>query len=611
MDFKDFCRIILRFEYNQQENTLTKELSSLLDRYRLPVAEETDRYEPPIQLANAILEECGSEYIFVRTDPKYLWGIESLCKPDILLVHKSAWLLRSVEGPEVPFHPCDIISFHEFKLVQKDLRRYSTLPPTSSIKHTSETSAPKRKASTSANATEGRVRESPRPGSSATDVPRTKGSDIAAERNSETPGEEAEASSAALVEHPLIQCAGYALEMLSQGFRRHVLGFLATDGQIEFLYYNHSVVLRSSPFNFIDDLPQFHQIISLLGRMSFSYYGYYPEVENKERTSTVNTFDNLCLTLMLGDIIHQAHGLIGRGSLVVNVNVKSDNNLPEGWSGRRLLSSRKLEHDILEETKQAIARDPFAWVENHLPKVLRSQVYSAPDDIVPSLTRMFGGGYVDQGLNLLVMERLDCIDTIQDCAELVTAFERIVRCHHWVYEEAQILHRDISVENLMFRRGEDGNIQGVPNDFDLATPVAQLDKGPTSKHRTGPWPYLAIELLRPSTWLQPPRHLYRYDLESFFWVLLTLAIDPKQANLNVILQWSTYDHARLHDRKLTFLLDADIRTTPLHPQYEVFRERLTFLTYLFDDARRARVRSSLDTIDEMVTPETFLKILSP
>ncbi len=131
MDFKDFCRIILRFEYNQQENTMAEELSSLLDRYRLPVAEETDRYEPFIQLANEILEDCGSDYIFVRNDPKYLWGIESLCKPDILLVHKSAWLLRSVEGPEVPFHPCDIISFHEFKLVQKDLGVSSTPRSTS------------------------------------------------------------------------------------------------------------------------------------------------------------------------------------------------------------------------------------------------------------------------------------------------------------------------------------------------------------------------------------------------------------------------------------------------------------------------------------------------
>ncbi len=163
----------------------------------------------------------------------------------------------------------------------------------------------------------------------------------------------------------------------------------------------------------------------------------------------------------------------------------------------------------------------------------------------------------------------------------------------------------------MFRRGEDDRIQGVLNDFDLATPVGELDNGPTSKHRTGTWPYLAIELLDPSTWLQPPRHLYRYDLESSLWVLLTLAVDPDQSDKHNILRWSGYDHARLYHAKSAFLCRAGIRTTPLHPQYEVLRERLTSLAYLFDDAHIARARSLSDTTVEMVTAETFLKILSP
>lgn len=321
------------------------------------------------------------------------------------------------------------------------------------IKETSGTSAPKRKASTSENATEGRVRKSPRPGASATSVPRTKGSDIAAGRNLEASAAEDKPSSAALVQHPLIQCASYALEMLSKGFRRHVLGFLATDGQIEFLYYDHSVVLRSSPFNFVENLPQFHQIISHLGCMSFSDYGFCPQVipatpdcmsgrlykmENKERNSIRNIFDSLCITLdtgirlTLGNIIHQPHGLIGRGSLVVEV--KPDNNLPRQWGDRVVVklswlpSSRKPEHDILKEINQAIASDPLAaWVSNHIPNVFHSQVYTAPDDIVASLIKMFGD-YEERRLYLLVMEGLDCIDTIQDCAELATAYEQIVRC---------------------------------------------------------------------------------------------------------------------------------------------------------------------------------------
>ncbi|KAF9489220.1 hypothetical protein BDN71DRAFT_1456383 [Pleurotus eryngii] len=657
MAFEDFCKTIFGFEFDQPKKPMTKKLDSLLERYCLPVTEETSRYEPFIQLANEILRECGSEYIFVRNDPKYLWGIDPGRKPDILLVHKSAWLPRNpiVQGPEVAFHPCDIISFHEFKLVRKDLRVPSPPRPTpcelfriydisgsdaafTAIKETPGTSAQKRKASTSENATEARVRKSPRPGSSSASVPRTKGSGVVAGRGLEASAED-EASSTALVQHPLIQCASYALEMLSKGFRRHVIGFLATDGQIEFLYYDHSVVLRSSPFSFVDNLPQFHQIISHLGRMPLDRYGFYSDVipatpdcmsgrlykmENKDRKTVMNVFEDLHLTLnnglvlTLGNIVHHPHGLIGRGSLVVKV--KPGSNLPKEWPERVvaklswLPSSRQPEHDILKEIEQAITSDPSAaWVSDHLPNVLHSQVYDAPDGIVASLVRHFKDDYEERRLYLLVMEGLDCIESIQDCDKLKTAYEQIVRCHRWVYEGAGILHRDISVKNLMFRRKND-NIVGVLNDFDLATPVAKLDKGPTSKQRTGTWPYLAIELLDPSTWLQPPRHLYRYDLESFFWVLLTLAVDPDEFDGYDILRWSGYDHVGLYDKKSSFLLHAGIKTTPLHPRYKGLKEWLTSCSRMFHSVYaklewESSEELNKDTVDGLITGDTFLTLL--
>ncbi|KAG9221804.1 hypothetical protein CCMSSC00406_0006747 [Pleurotus cornucopiae] len=389
MAFEDFCKTIFDFDFDQPKKPITKKLRTLLDRYRLPVTEETGRYEPFILLANEILRECGSEYVFVRNDPKYLWGIDPGRKPDILLVHKSASLLREpiVQGPE--------------EWPERVVAKLSWLP-----------------------------------------------------------------------------------------------------------------------------------------------------------------------------------------------------------------SSREPEHDILKEIQKAIVRDPSAaWVSDHLPNVLYSQVCDAPDGIVASLVRHFKDDYEERRLYLLVMEELGCIDAIKDCDSLKTAYKQIVRCHHWVYERAGILHRDISVKNLMFRQKND-TIVGVLNDFDLATPAAKLDKGPTSKQRTGTWPYLAIELLDPSTWLQPPPHLYRYDLESFFWVLLTLAVDPDKSVTYNILRWSEYDHVTLYNTKSSFFFNVGIQETPLQPQYERLRDRLTHLAYLFDDAKRARVRSSSNTIVEMVTAETFLKILS-
>ncbi|GAW04677.1 methionyl-tRNA synthetase [Lentinula edodes] len=58
----------------------------------------------------------------------------------------------------------------------------------------------------------------------------------------------------------------------------------------------------------------------------------------------------------------------------------------------------------------------------------------------------------------------------------------VLRCSsnsQWLYECVDILHRDLSSGNIMFRR-KDNKIYGVLNDFDLSSRVADMDKGPTS-----------------------------------------------------------------------------------------------------------------------------------
>lgn len=79
------------------------------------------------------------------------------------------------------------------------------------------------------------------------------------------------------------------------------------------------------------------------------------------------------------------------------------------------------------------------------------------------------------------------------------------------------MHRDISVRNLMTRKRGD-RIYGVLNDFDLATHFSRTEA--SSKQRTGTQPFMAIDLLKPN----PPGHLYRHDLESFFYVLVWIIV---------------------------------------------------------------------------------------
>lgn len=86
--------------------------------------------------------------------------------------------------------------------------------------------------------------------------------------------------------------------------------------------------------------------------------------------------------------------------------------------------------------------------------------------------------------------------------------------HHDLMERG-ILHRDINPNNLMVQSTLSSS-QGVLIDLDFASRAIDPSISYTPcAHFTHSTPFLAIELATGT----PQRHLYRYDLESFYWVL--------------------------------------------------------------------------------------------
>ncbi|KDQ23775.1 hypothetical protein PLEOSDRAFT_1086212 [Pleurotus ostreatus PC15] len=119
----------------------------------------------------------------------------------------------------------------------------------------------------------------------------------------------------------------------------------------------------------------------------------------------------------------------------------------------------------------------------------------------------------------------DCYNHLWDIktvADFQLAYIDIVECHHAAMKFGNVLHRDISENNLLWtksaKNAKRGRTIGVLNDWDLATPVDAI--GNSSKHRTGTGPFMALDLLAP----EPPVHLYRHDLESLFYVLIWAAV---------------------------------------------------------------------------------------
>lgn len=105
------------------------------------------------------------------------------------------------------------------------------------------------------------------------------------------------------------------------------------------------------------------------------------------------------------------------------------------------------------------------------------------------------------------------ISDFRTVRELLESMRDAIKAHQSLYETGNILHRDISSNNIIITNPEaaDG-FKGMLIDLDLAK---ERDSGPSgARHQTGTMQFMAVEVLRRAD------HTYRHDLESFFYVLL-------------------------------------------------------------------------------------------
>lgn len=106
----------------------------------------------------------------------------------------------------------------------------------------------------------------------------------------------------------------------------------------------------------------------------------------------------------------------------------------------------------------------------------------------------------------------------------------------------------------------------VAAEEDSGDKAAQMRK---ARYRTGTGPFMALDLLASGP---APAHLYRHDLESFFWVLVYFVAthNPERHTLGFISQWVNADLGAVGHSKRDFLLELSIGDQVMskkHPQY--------------------------------------------
>ena len=209
---------------------------------------------------------------------------------------------------------------------------------------------------------------------------------------------------------------------------------------------------------------------------------------------------------------------------------------------------------------------------------------------------------------------------------------------HDLKYKANILHRDVSVNNIMYEVRDGGEPFFILNDFDLVS----LDKSddeeakPSSKHRTETLPFMPCEVLddlekvnREGSPVIP--HILRFDFESLYWVSLwcTMAMEPvrdpvlKQAIKTTLSEWETGSFKQIASLKRNLIRKpALVKTLPMTPLYMPCRKWLLSWTALLFRADmqlstcELQVEQGLDvdpidleTIDGIITKESMLKAI--
>ncbi|KAJ3811507.1 hypothetical protein F5876DRAFT_39503 [Lentinula aff. lateritia] len=403
------------------------------------------------------------------------------------------------------------------------------------------------------------------------------------------------------------QTGGYACDILSTGvLRSHVHIFLVDSTLVRGIFYDHSVVILSYPIYISDQLifakmiKQLHALppagLGLIQNLeapfmknpaSLKYGQTLPEFEKAEGPPSNEIFqikeikegckftfpykNGTTRTVQLKRVLFRSRGIIGRGTIVVQVVCACTHCVPNqcDWSGKKLVlklsfpsMTRVPEQAFMDRCKEK-ARGEHAWILNHLPHIYWT--FDLPfDQRSPqaNFKEKFRDKYEMRLLRGSIQEELQPLSSLETALECAQVFYDIVQCHHWVYTYPQILHRDISDGNIMVRV-KDGKKYGVLNDWDLAIWLDNRDGISTSQFRTGTRPYMAHEQ-HSSRWTGP--HRYRHDLESLFYVILLLATlfsSPSGPSHNYRYEtWFTQGDDFLRDKKISIIFVAAWEPTP-------------------------------------------------
>ncbi|KAF9765556.1 hypothetical protein IL306_002147 [Fusarium sp. DS 682] len=365
----------------------------------------------------------------------------------------------------------------------------------------------------------------------------------------------------------------------SQPTRLFLHGFYIRGSQIELWVFDRSGLYCSDVFDIREDFIQFLSIILSYQRMTDQDLGQINLIEADEGGSYVildtTGMPSLGKLYLESQPIAFREGIVGTGTTCYRARIPDSNRWDYILKFKWRWARERPEDELLKLAKEkrvwgAVSLDYYKEIEStaNLRRSLRwgthrkfarahsPQRHASVDEQQQHANRSADGlvEYTEETNNLFQNRILACIvtspvgralDSFRSLTELLQVFRDAIKCHRSLYQDAKILHRDISPGNMIILDGQDeGKPRGVLIDLDSAI---ELSEGLEIENGiTGTRPFMAIGVLKGE------RHTYRHDLESFFYVFLWTIITNHTEDLpetSMLRQWSNGDWNELAARK--------------------------------------------------------------
>jgi hypothetical protein len=245
---------------------------------------------------------------------------------------------------------------------------------------------------------------------------------------------------------PMVQCASYALELLSWGgVRSHVIGCLVTDKHMKILYHDRSITIVSESFDFVADGECFTKVLTALANLTASQWGLVsldpdwglplPSMREEDVfNGRVMRLANGCVVEFRERLFHQ-HGLIGRGTCVVRATcTEKGPGADPAWDNSLVVKfswpakSRTPEPEFLAEIyKFAKAKAEDNWVLKHLPNLLHWEDRSC-NVLSQALIELLGDKYEARDLRIMIFEELRPITELKTASYVRQSFVDVFKC---------------------------------------------------------------------------------------------------------------------------------------------------------------------------------------